>query len=295
MYLYCPKIIFECLKYSSYLSGLKYAICRGIAKVANKNIKALLWGGVLYRQTAEGFAILMRSLVYLPVELLKKADNEGWLRSCAYFVRLKSLYKNNTHYNFSLRSLSSKVKCSTGCLSFHLKVLHQKGLIVYHGRNVTFLGVRKILDLMGKKQMRNIAVPVDPINQYDILRCQIIRFNLSAQEYNIRKSGRQIQNFGDVPHTRREKTESCYVGLSALGVGNLFGLSGASGSRIRKKLANLHLLKLRRMFSVLYENVSLKHFNSMKWTGAIPVYSRYVEGRILVEKRYSIKYTGGES
>ena len=65
----------------------------------------------------------MRSVVFLPIQLIKDADNEYWLRSLAYFVRLKSLYKNNTHYGFTLRSLAERIGCSPACLSFHLKIL----------------------------------------------------------------------------------------------------------------------------------------------------------------------------
>lgn len=116
---------------------------------------------------------IMRSTVFLPVALIKKANDDGWLRSLAYFVRLKSLYKNNTHYNYSLRSLAAAIKCSPACLSVHLRELMGRGLVRHHAGNITFLGFKKLQELY---KPATIGVPVDFKNQYDLVRGQIIRF-----------------------------------------------------------------------------------------------------------------------
>lgn len=234
--------------------------------------------------------LFMRHTVFLPVALVKKANNEGWLRSLAYFVRLKSLYKNNTHYGFTLRSLAARVKCSPGCLSFHLKELNSKGLLRYHDKNVTFIGLDKIKDIDKKPTV--IGISVNFKHQYDILRGQIIRLNLSAQKFNIRKHEIQLQRPRVVPHNRTESANSCYTGLSALGVGNLFGLTGATGSRIRKKLDLLGQFRCYRVFSVIMRNISLKQYEDMRWIGTIPIYSRYIDGDIVIQKRMRMEYWG---
>ncbi len=232
----------------------------------------------------------MRNLVYLPIALIKAADNERWERSLAYFIKLKSLHKNNTHYGFTLRSLAVKVKCSPACLSHHLKVLESKGLITYHAGNITFAGLKK---LQAKYNNNNFPVPVDFKNQTDILRGQIIRFNLSAQEHNIRKSGIQIRKTKSVPYTKSEKMESCYAGLSAAGIGNLFDLSAASGGRIREKLKNLGYLSVKRVFSILFKGISEKEYRNMKWNGVIPIYSFWKGGNIAVERRTELRWLLG--
>lgn len=233
----------------------------------------------------------MRDKVYLPIDLIKTADNEYWGRSLAYFVRLKSLYKNNTHYNFSLRSLAEKAKCSPACLSFHLKVLKEKGLVITHAGNITFAGLWK---MQKSHRYRNIAVPVNFKNQYDILRGQIIRFNLSAQEHNIKKSGIQLRKRKQgVPFSKTEMTQSCYPGLSAAGVGNLLGLSTMTGSRVREKLENFGLLSVQRVYSILFQGISERDYRNMKWGGDIPQYSFWKQGRVLVERRPQMKYLLG--
>jgi hypothetical protein len=231
----------------------------------------------------------MRRVVFLPVALIKEANDNNWLRSLAYFVRLKSLYKNNTHYNFSLRSLSDKVKCSPGCLSFHLKELEKHGLVRHMGGNLTFIGLKKLKAAKGENV---IGVPIDFKNQYDLLRGQIIRLNLSAQKFNIRKSEIQLQKPRVVPNNRLERTNSCYIGLSAYGVGNLFGLTGATGSRIRKKLKLLGQIRCYPVFSILFSGISERKYKDMKWLGVIPIHSRYINGDIVIQRRMRIDYIG---
>lgn len=233
----------------------------------------------------------MRNLVFMPVLLIKKAETDNWLRSLAYFTRLKSLYKNNTHYNFSLRSLSVKLKCSPACLSHHLKVLEEKQLIRYTGGNITFLGLRKLQSLY---KLVNIGVPVDHKNQLDILRGQIIRFNLTAQAHRIKKSEIQIRKKGFIPLTRDEKTNSSYVGLSAYGIASLFCMSKASGSRIRKKLNILGQVRSKRVFSVFLRGVGIKDYTILKRNSDIPPFSFFRDGKIIIERRNKMEYIGNK-
>lgn len=167
--------------------------------------------------------------------------------------------------------------------------MEENGLVRHHGGNLTFLGLWK---LRCKYKYNSIGVPLNHKNQYDILRAQIIRFNLTAQAYRMRKSEIHLRN-GFVPKKKTEKISSNYVGLSSQGVGKLFGLSKASGSRIRQKLSKLNVLKTERQFSVLYKNVDRVHFTAMRNNFIIPQYSFLRSGRVVVELRNRIEYIGG--
>lgn len=237
----------------------------------------------------------MRNFVFIPVWLIKKAEQGGWLRSLAYFVRLKSLHKTNTHYNFSLRSLSKLVGCSPACLSFHLNILDQNGLTSYTAKNITFTGLSKLQAKYGQK---NVGVPVNHKFQLDVLRGQIIRFNLAQQQYNIDKS--ETQNCQ--PKGRRKqallptgKMKNSYTGLSANGIGNLFGLSGATGSRIRERLKNEKILSLKSRFWLLLPAAAFRDYLLMKREGVIPQYSCYINGNILLRAYPEMKYIGAIS
>jgi len=230
----------------------------------------------------------MRNTVFLPVNLIKCATDENWSISAAYFIKLKSLHRNNTHYGFTLRSLASKINCTAATLQRHLKVLKDKGLVRYHGGNITFLGLKKLNSIYGFK---NIGVPVDFKNQHNILRGQIIRFNLSAQSYSIKKSGLQLcRQGGLIPNSSKEKINSRYTGLSAKGIGNLFDLSLATGSRIRKKLHDLSLVRKERVYTQLYHNVSRSDFRRLRNLFAIPSYSFFSNGSIFIERRSKMEY-----
>lgn len=233
---------------------------------------------------------LVRSVVFLPVELIKKAEAENWLRSLGYFVRMKSLYVNNTHYRYNLRSLSSKLNCSPACLSFHIKELKSRGLVVEHSGNITFKGLKKISAIFGAK---NIGVPVDHKNQLDLLRAQIIRFNLAQQEYNIKKSGVQKCPRHQTPNNFSERMNSCYVGLSAIGFGKLLGLSPAQGAAIRAKLIKMGILSSHRRFVSLFSLRGLlrrAELNTMKRQGLVPIYAKLREDMLVVEKRMELRY-----
>jgi hypothetical protein len=162
-----------------------------------------------------------------------------------------------------------------------------KGLISYHSGNITFAGLKK---LQGCYKVNNVGVPVNHKHQLDILRGQIIRFNLSAQGHSMKKSGIQIRKKGFVPLTRSEKINSSYVGLSSHGIGNLFCMSKATGSRLRLTLTNLQLLTVKKRFSVLYSKKGIKEYIFMKKEGIIPPFSFYIGGRILIERRPMMEY-----
>jgi DNA-binding Lrp family transcriptional regulator len=238
----------------------------------------------------------LRDIVFIPIKLIKSAHDQDWLRSLAYFVRLKSLYVNNTHYNFNLRGLAKKLGCSPASLSRHLKELRNRGLVVDHSGNLCFRGLRKLSVIA--EGGKNIGVPVDHKNQLDCLRAQLIRFNLSQQEYNIRKFGVQKCPRRDTPFNFSERTSSCYAGLSAEGVGKVLGLSPAQGAAIRSKLIQIGLLSFHRRFSVLFASggpCGGLLLRKMKRQGLVPYYAKIREDKVTVERRMELRYERGIS
>jgi hypothetical protein len=234
----------------------------------------------------------MRVIIFLPIGLIKQAQADNWLRSLAYFVRLKSLYKNNTHYNFTLRSLAGRMRCSPAALAHHLKILKSQDLIRYHDRNLTFCGLKKLQAQYGEK---NIGIPVDRQNQLEVLRAQLIRLNLGNQAYRIHKAGIQKRSTRYIPWTKTERFSSCYVGLSCTGFGRIFGLSPSSGARIRKRLVRRGILDQTRVYSVIIAGVGEREFRRMKIEGGIPVFCKLVNGKVLVERRSELRYNKGNA
>src|SRR6185312_12105258 len=232
----------------------------------------------------------LRTVVFIPVKLIKQAHEEDWLRSLAYFVRMKSLYGNNIHYGTALRGLAVKLGCSPACLSYYLKDLKYRGLITEHAGNICFKGMRKLSVLFGAK---NIGVRVDHKNQYDIVRAQLIRFNLAQQEHNIKKSGVQKCPRRETPFNLSERMNSCYAGLSAAGFGKVLGLSPAHGSAIRSKLIDMGLICSHRRWSILFASggpCGELFLRKMKRQGLVPNYAIIRDDKVMVERRMELKW-----
>lgn len=235
----------------------------------------------------------LRDFVFIPIRLIKQANAEGWSRSLGYFVRMKALYVNNTHYRYNLRSLAKRLNCSHGCLSYHIRELKVRGLLTDHSGNMTFNGFKKLGKIWGHKA---VGVPVDHKNQLDLLRAQIIRFNLQQQEYNIKRSGvQQCQGYLE-PDTLTERADSCYTGLSANGFGRLLKLSSAQGAAIRAKLIELGLLSFERRFCRLIASGGpsgggpADGLREMKRQGLMPMHAFIRDGYIVTEKRMQLEY-----
>lgn len=242
--------------------------------------------------------IELRSIVFVPIKLIKEAHTEDWLRSLAYFVRLKSLYVNNTHYCFNLRSLSERLNCSPACLSYHLKILRSRGLVADHSGNLTFRGLKKISILYGRK---NIGIPVDHKNQLSLIRAQLIRFNLSTQEYRIKKSGVHQCPGRITLKTISERIHNAYTGLSAHGFGRVLKLSRSQGAALRSEMIKLGLFSYKRRYRVLIASggpsgeapsggVLRTALIQMKIQGSVPAYAFIKDGQIVTQKRMELKY-----
>lgn len=206
-----------------------------------------------------------------------KASDEGWLRSIAYLVKLKAIYKNCTFYNYSLRKVSEKVHCSPATLSHHLKVLEQHGLIRLHAGNLTITGLNKINKELNSET--TVGIPVRKLNQYDIVRSLLIKFSLQRQLYRIRK--RRVKKLRKI--SNMENANSSYAGLTCKGIGRLYGLSKESGSRIRRKLEKLGFIKRERKYKSLAEGVCYEQYRILKYDNIIPGHSFFSGGQVLVE------------
>ena len=240
----------------------------------------------------------LRSVVFIPIGLIKQANEQNLLRELAYFVRMKSLYVNNTHYGYSLRSLGERLNCTPACLSHYIKNLKYRGLTVEHSGNMTFIGWRKLRSMYGDKF---IGVPVDHENQLNLLRAQLIRFNLSSQKYHIKRTGVQKCQPTETPDIISERFNSCYAGLSAKGFGRVLRVSKSQGALIRKNLIASGVLLAVRRYGVLIRSagtfcgtppagVLRTALIQMKTAGTAPPYAFVKYGRIMVERRMELEY-----
>lgn len=81
--------------------------------------------------------------------------DEGWLTSLCYFTWLKKAHKKPIFYNYTLRSVSDKIKCSPATLLHHLNILKAHGLISTQYGNLFLKGSTAL-----KKEHKSFLVPV---------------------------------------------------------------------------------------------------------------------------------------
>jgi len=210
------------------------------------------------------------------IGLIQEASEGGWLRSLAYFCRMKLYYYNNVMYNYSLRKLARLLGCSPGCLRSHLTILEREGLVKYEGNNIRFVGFQKLQEYSIRKQRTTKEIYL--VNSGDFvseLRAVLLRTKLLEEDYQIRRSESRIRN---VFVKSGKEMIARPIGISNLGFGKLLGMSQSTGLRVIKKLKQLGILDYQRLIQVLYRNVPFKEFLLMRNLGFIPQYAKYSDG-----------------
>jgi len=236
----------------------------------------------------------VRDKIYIPYKLVDAAVGSTWERAFAYWLRMKSLHRNNTHYNFTLTSLSKKIGCSKDTLAKILPALISNGLVRMHSKNITFTGFKKICS-----QYKGRIIPVE-INydrkiskQLSIIRGEAYRTNLSQQERNIKKAGntKRQRNVATLPGENLYGTGTGrYAGLSGKGLGRLIGKSPSTGNRTKISLKVMGKVEVTPMYSIMARNVPYFTFQMMKARGELAEHVRFKKGVVFVRKRDKIEF-----
>jgi hypothetical protein len=214
-----------------------------------------------------------RKYLNVPFILIEQANNEGWLRSLAYYVRLKSVFRKSTYYRFSLRKVSQLIHCSPACLLHHLRVLEKEGLIWYHAGNLTCIGKRALAKKVECK--RTVLVPINHKTQFDLLRSVVLKINLTRQAFRSRENAVKFVAPSFLPRYAKNNSLKDYVGLSCKSLGRLLSRSKATGCRVRKKLEKIGVIRSERVNAILFDGVSFAHFLHLKEERLIPTYAFY--------------------
>jgi DNA-binding Lrp family transcriptional regulator len=233
---------------------------------------------------------MFRKYVNIPVKLIESANNEGWLRSLGYFVRLKAAFKKPTFYNFSLRKASEAIKCSPATLAHHLRVLEAEGLVRYHSGNLTCMGKKDLKKKFGSRKVERVVVSKE--NGFDLLRSIVIKINLTRQAYQSRRNAGRISTPSFAPKVAKNSSVKDYVGLSCKKIGYLLNLGKSSGLRIRRKLENFGVVRSERVVVELFRGLTYSDYLELKRNYVIPYYSYYKRGSIYQPLHNRIEYIG---
>lgn len=236
----------------------------------------------------------MRDKIYIPYNLIEKAINEGWERPLAYWCRMKSLYKNNTHYNYSLKSLSKRLRCNHESLRKQLPALEIANIFHHHSGNVTFSGWAHLREMFGERVVPVAISRKKSISeQITILRGEIYRDNTAKQEYKMQKSRVikcQTNIFCQPGENARGRASATYIGLSGKSLGRMVGKSQSTGNRAKLTLQRMGKLKATPMYAVVARNVPLDVFLRMKANGDIWAAAKWSNGDVLRRHRDKIEF-----
>jgi predicted transcriptional regulator len=231
-----------------------------------------------------------RSLLFLPVKLVEQANKEGWTRSLAYFIQIKSLYHTGIIYNYTTRRLSSLLNRSHSIVSTHVNILKDKNLIELRDGNLCCKGFNKLIKIYDHKVR---AIRVCNENQYYILLGEAARtseqrqrFKISKKREGLRKKGMKIS----VRFKNEIPQKENYIGLSCIGFAKMINCSPANASRILLKLKKMGIIKRKKMFKVFLEDVSPIGYIHLKDIGSIPNNFTYNINQRRVEKPISSSY-----
>lgn len=195
---------------------------------------------------------------WLPHKLVKQAVEEGWINTLVYFVQLRKIHSKPLFYNYSLRKLSEPLKCSPTTLSYHLKIMAQKGLIKVTDSNLLLIGSYK-LRIQYKSTLTPIKYSLNRKDQLNLIRYSLINNNLYQQNKAIQEKKnvisihkapklrllkKIIRKHGSLSNVETSLNEKLI--LSNMTVGVICNRSQSTGLKIQKALNKLKVVKTKR-------------------------------------------------
>lgn len=186
--------------------------------------------------------------IQIPEILIDTAINNDWVTSLVFFCRAKLLYHNNTIYQYTPYKLSALLKCSTGSVRYHIKVLSKQGLIARTNGNLTF---KKIA---GKHKSSIIIKQSDTLKEVTYkLYMKLLECNVRQQQWIISKKAeaRKIRKKGErfsLRHLKSilklekagllEKPARPDVTLSLKNIALILGISPKTAIQVKKFAQN---------------------------------------------------------
>lgn len=132
--------------------------------------------------------------VALPVGLVDVANQEGWVRSLAYYLLAKNVYKNASIYNFSLRKLGSVLNINHVSARYHYNIWKKNGLVKLHSNNtLVFCGTKaQLLVAQRNEQNEKSYGRIIRIKMFSTIREQIMILQSRAVQKNVNRQARNI-------------------------------------------------------------------------------------------------------
>jgi len=212
----------------------------------------------------------------LPLALIRKAIKEGWLLSLVYFIHLRQVHRKPVFYNYTLRKISSLIKCSPTTLGTHINILRDKGLLNIKDGHLFLTGSTALSKLyrsfltpvsvhqsradqttalrfvVAKRKLHNQDKVI--ILKKDIIKLHQHRFTEYAKAKSLLKAKKRL-NF-NVETSRIEER----LVLSNANLGSLCNRSQRTGIKIQKEFNRLGFVETRRNTMILEKGHNRRSF-----------------------------------
>lgn len=249
--------------------------------------------------------------IRLPIELIRKAQQEGWLNSLAYLAHLKR-YKT-TYYNFSYQSVSELLRCSKSTLKRNLDILRHNNLCYFKNNNLCLVGTyelqhrfknKKLVQIKlihGKKKLSlEYALVSEKLDSQKYYTDRLAELNRLTTLVNKNKwiTKRDFNKFKKLRLLFKKRSmQRNYQCLSVFGFGKVLGNHYTTGHRKRNQLKELGLIDVKPKQEII-KGKTFFDFKHMKSLGLIPIYSKYSKGNIFIRTASEVsvltEYTWGQ-
>jgi len=119
----------------------------------------------------------------------------------AFYLKLKSYYRNSTIYDYSLRKIARLAGCSTTLAKKNIELLKSHGLIEFHSGNLTLKSLREFNET--KRGIEKVLISNKyTLQEYkDKLLLILLKRKIKQQTYTIVKSKRKERTKGNTCKT----------------------------------------------------------------------------------------------
>ena len=212
----------------------------------------------------------------IPITVLLRAQENQKLSALWCWCVLKRLYRHTAIYKPNYQKLQTQTGISHTTLRKRVKELTEMGWASWHNGNLTLTGINK---LKKHKYETVISLPVHNNKGAQVaeFRGAIVILNLNNQKKVVAKK-LEIVNNCDRPHGKvskryvkdirkaggleeYRKSILTTTTLSNKSFGALFGLSKYTGQRIQKLLNGRGIIRSKKRFELIADNVTELEFN----------------------------------
>lgn len=233
--------------------------------------------------------------IRFPIELIRKAQQEGWLNSLGYLAHLKRF--KTTYYKFSYQSVSQLLGCSKSTLKRNLDILRHQNLCHFKDGNLCLVGTYQLQHRFENKKL--VQIKLIKGKKKLSIEYALVSEKLDSQQYYIDRLAelkqltkltnsrrflekRQIKKFQKLRLLFKKRSmQRDYQCLSVFGFGKVLGNHYTTGYRKRNQFKELGFIDVKRKQEVIKEKTFFD-FKYMKSMGLIPIYAKYSKGNIFI-------------